>query len=137
MDFYSFTLQTYFYHITLFLKMELSLLSGRIFLLLKQNISPVVSFSELHFSQISRKKIHYFTIFGISRSFLLSCMFFRVLGKRMSIIFYHFLYFRESALVSVHYNYLSEFVLITNLQLYIFIIFHLSQISEKNYITSP
>ena len=144
MDFYFFTLQTYFCHITLFLKMQLSLLSGRIFLLLKQNISPVVSFSELHFSQMSRKKIPFYYIWNISVLVLLSCVLFRILGKhfllRLSTIFYHFLYFRESAFVSVHNYYLSEFVLITYLQFYIFIIFHLSQISEKisdNYITSP
>ena len=119
MDFYSFTLKTYFYRITLFLKIQLSLLSGRIFLLLKQNISPVASFSELHFSQMSQKKIPFYYIWNTPVLLILLHVF-RVLGKhfllRLSTIFYHILYSRESAFVSVHNYYLSEFVLITYLQ---------------------
>ena len=56
---------------------------------------------------------------------------------RLSNTLYLFLYFHETAFTSLHICYLRVFVLITYLQRYIFIIFHLSQISEKNHITSP
>ena len=71
MDFCSFTLQTYLYDITLFLKMQLSLLSEKMFFLLKQNISPVVSFLRIVLRCPERKYL--FTIFVISQSFLFSC----------------------------------------------------------------
>ena len=103
-DFCSFTLQTYLYDITLFLKMQLSLLSEKMFFLLKQNISPVVSFLRIVLRCPERKYL--FTIFVISQSFLFSCMFLRVLGKhfllRLSTVFYHFLNFRESTFASTH-----------------------------------
>ena len=70
MDFCSFTLQTYFYDITLFLKMQLSLLSEKMFFLLKQNISPVVIFFK-NYSQMSRKKIPFYYICNISVLFIL------------------------------------------------------------------
>ena len=104
MDFCSFTLQTYLYDITLFLKMQLSLLSEKMFFLLKQNISPVVSFLRIVLRCPERKYL--FTTFVISQSFLFSCMFLRVLGKhfllRLSTVFYHFLNFRESTFASTH-----------------------------------
>ena len=56
MEFYSFTLSTYFYHLTFLIKMQLSLLSGRISPLLERNILPVISFFESHFSRVYRKK---------------------------------------------------------------------------------
>ena len=80
-----------------FIKMQLSLLSVKTFLLLKQNILPVISFSESHFSRVFRKKITFYYIRNILAaleglyffhldmfylvSFLLTCMTFRVLGK--------------------------------------------------------
>ena len=123
-----------------FLKWNCLYSLGEFFFSWKKIFHQLYLFPNCIFLRCPERK-YYFTIFGISRSFLLSCMFFRVLGKyfliRMSTIFYHFLYFPESTFVSVHYYYFSEFVLITYLQYYIFIIFHLSQVSEKNYITSP
>ena len=83
-----------------FIKMQLSLLSVKTFLLLKQNILPVISFSESHFSRVFRKKITFYYIQNIPAaleglyffrldnmfylvSFLLTCMIFRVLGKHL------------------------------------------------------
>ena len=94
MDFYSFTLSTYFYHITFFIKMQLSLLSGRIFLLLKQNILPVISFSESHFSRVFRKKKP-FTIFGISRLLWRVFIFFGLIICFISFPFYSLVWFLE------------------------------------------
>ena len=175
------------------------MLSGRIFLLLKQIILPFLSFSKLHFSQVSQKKIAFYYIRnipaaleGLYFSGLIICF---ILFPLYSLIwflefwdsiyytsntFYYFLYFREIAFASLHIYYLKVFVLTTYLQCYIFIVFylpqilrrtillrfnnmffhitfvsdtweeryyfaltlcfflfHLSQISEKNYVTSP
>ena len=126
--------QLCFYYITLFLKMQLSLLYGRIFLFLKKIFHQCYLFSNFYFLRWPENTRKYpFTIFGISRSFLLSCMFSRVPGKhlllRLSSMFYHFLFFRQSAFASVHNYYLSAFVLLTHLHVYIFIMLHLSQIS--------
>ena len=120
--------------------MQLSLLSGRIFVLLKQNILPFISFSESHFSQVFRKKklllySEYPGRFGGSLffrldmfylvSFLLACMVFTVLGKHLLLhqrnMFYHFLCFCELAFASLHIYFLRVFVLITYLQCNIFI----------------
>ena len=113
-----------------FIKMQLSLLSGRIFLPLKQNILPVISFSESHFSRVFRKKITFYYIRNIPAaleglyffrldnmfylvSFLLTCMIFRVLGKHLLLrqrnMFYHFLCFREIAFARLHIYYLRVF----------------------------
>ena len=114
-----------------FFKNATFLLSARTFLFLKQNISPIVSFFELNFSQMSRKKIPFYYIWNIPVLFTLLHVF-RVLGKhflfRLSTIFYHFLYFCESAFVSVHNYCFSEFVLITFL-IILFTILHFHYIT--------
>ena len=119
--------------------MRLSLLSSRIFLHLKQNILPFISFSELHFSQVPQKKIPFYYIRNIPAA--LEDLHLGVLGRhlliRLSNAFYHFLYFREITFASLHIYYLRVFVLITYLQCYIFIIFHLFEISEEDHISSP
>ena len=99
-----------------FIKMQLSLLSGKIFLLLKQNILPFISFSEWHFSQVFWKIITFYNIQNIPAawrvlffrldnmfylvSFLLTCVIFRVLRKHLLLhqknMFYHFSYFCET-----------------------------------------
>ena len=50
--------------------------------------------------------------------------------RLLSNIFYLFLYFRKTAFTSLHIYYLRVFNLITYFHCYIFIIFHLSWISE-------
>ena len=112
------------------IKIQLSLLSGRIFLLLKQNILPVISFSESHFSRVFWKKKTLYYIRNIPAalealyffqldnmfylvSFLLTCMTFKVLGKYLLLhqrnMFYHFLCFREIAFARLHIYYLRVF----------------------------
>ena len=94
MDFYSFILSTYFYHLTFLIKMKLSLLFGIIFLLLKRNILLVKSFSESHFSPVYRKKKP-FTIFGISRLLWRVFVFFGLIICFISFPFYSLVWFLE------------------------------------------
>ena len=122
--------------------MQLSLLSGRIFLLLKRNILPVISFSESHFSRVYRKKKTFYYIrnipaaleglyfFGLIICFIsfpfYSLVSFLEFWESILLLcrrnmFYHFFCFRVIAFASLHIYYLTVFVLIMYLQCNIFI----------------
>ena len=120
------------------------MLSGGIFLLFKQNILPFISFSKLHFSQASQKKIAFYYFRNIPVFNFWAWLF--ALYRFLSILLYDF-WSSETAFIAwaIHFTDFYIFVKLRwlvyiftiwechYLQCYIFIIFHLSQISEKDY----
>ena len=106
-----------FYHITLFIKMQLSLLSGNFFSLETKYFTIHIFFPIVFFSDIPKENtlllyLKYPGRFGGTLFFRIDDVFCLVsFSLFLSNIVYHFLYFRKSAFASVHNFYLSEFVL--------------------------
>ena len=121
--------------------MQLSLLSRRIFLFLKQNILPFISFYESHFTKVFQKKITFYYIRNIPAA-LEGLYFFGLIICFISFPFYSLVWFLSSGkafitapekhvlpffmfswncIPSLHIYFLRVFVLITYLQCNIFI----------------